>query len=133
MPETKSTKAEKEPRKKGGAADGVDVWTDGPLEVDVTLPAGAVEVELAHEPNVTVVLEAMRDSQRTEEAIAASEVTLDAGKLRVSVNDRALRNVEVHCELRVPEGSASRPRRRRPTSVRRWNCARSTARRQAET
>ncbi len=79
---------------------------DGPVEADVVVPAGAIDVTRAEENRVTVVLEPSRDSRRADQAIADSEVTFADGKLRVHVPERAFRNVELQCHLRLPEGSA---------------------------
>ena len=84
-------------------------WTfeaEGPVQTDVVVPAGFIEVEPADGNTVTVVLEPLRDSRRDDELIAGSEVSLAAGKLRVHVPERALRNIEVRCRLRLPGGSS---------------------------
>lgn len=80
--------------------------TGGPVEADVVVPAGFIDVGRAEGSQVTVVLEPRRDTRRSAELVADSEVSLASGKLRVHVPERAFRNVEVRCELRLPEGSA---------------------------
>ncbi len=78
----------------------------GPVEADVSVPAGYIEVLQAEGSEVTVVLEPLRDSRRADELIEESEVSFAGGKLRVRVPGRSFRNVDVRCELRLPEGSA---------------------------
>jgi hypothetical protein len=80
--------------------------TEGPIEADVLVPAGIVEVDAAEGNTATVVLEVLRASRRADEIVAETEVVLAGGKLRVHVPERTFRNVEVRCSLRLPQGSA---------------------------
>lgn len=79
---------------------------DGPVEADIEVPSGVIDVEPADGNQVWVLLEPQRDSRRAEELLAESEVSYAHGKLRVRVPGRAFRNVEIHCRVRLPEGSA---------------------------
>jgi DUF4097 and DUF4098 domain-containing protein YvlB len=80
--------------------------TDGPVEADVLVPAGVIEVERADAERVTVSLEPVNESRRADDIVAAAEVSYSSGKLRVHVAERTFRNVEVRCRLHLPEGSA---------------------------
>jgi len=78
---------------------------DGPVEAEVEVPAGIVEVEPSRASRATVRIEAMRCSRRAEELLEATEVSYATGTLRVQVPGRPMRNVEVRCTLGLPEGS----------------------------
>ncbi len=80
--------------------------TEGPIDADVLVPAGKIEVEAAEGNTATVVLDPLRSSKRADEAVAEADVSFAAGKLRVHVRGRALRNVDIRCRLRLPEGSS---------------------------
>jgi hypothetical protein len=79
---------------------------DGPVDADVVVPAGSIEVERAEGNQVVVLVEPQRGSARADELVAETDISFADGKLRVHVPERALRNVEVRCRLRLPEGSA---------------------------
>lgn len=79
---------------------------EGAVEADVLVPAGFINVERSEGNQVTVLLEPLRGSRRAAELIDESEVTFADGKLRVKVPERSFRNVDVRCELRLPEGSS---------------------------
>ncbi|MGH9303676.1 MAG: DUF4097 family beta strand repeat-containing protein [Acidimicrobiales bacterium] len=84
-----------------------DFKTTGPIEADVSLGSGLLEVRAAAGDELTVSLEAFgRESRRAQEVIEASEVTFGDGRLRVHVPTRPFKAVEVHCELCVPGGSS---------------------------
>jgi DUF4097 and DUF4098 domain-containing protein YvlB len=81
--------------------------SSGPVEAEISVPAGSVEIEQGAEDRVAVVLEPMRGigSHRAEELLAESDVAFDSGKLRVHVPERHFRQVDVRCVVRIPEHS----------------------------
>lgn len=84
-----------------------------PVDVDVTVPIGAVEIDASSGTEVSVVLEPIGGNvSRAEAVIAASDVSFSSGKLRVHVPERGLgvRHAAVRCRLRVPEDSAAKVR-----------------------
>jgi DUF4097 and DUF4098 domain-containing protein YvlB len=84
-------------------------WTfeaSGPVEADITVPAGRVDVEAGGTGQIVVHLTpSSESSRRATDVIAAAEVTHTAGKLRVHVPKRKFQSVEVDCRIVVPEGS----------------------------
>lgn len=80
--------------------------SSGPVEADVGVPAGLVDVVAATDGKVGVQLEPLRSGRRAEELVAATDVSFGGGRLRVQVPERHFRNVEVRCTLSLPEGSA---------------------------
>jgi Putative adhesin len=76
---------------------------NGPVDADLQVPAGYVEIEAGD--RVEVVLEPVNDSSRADEVIAASEVSCNGGKLKVNVPTRRFRSVDVACRIVMPEGS----------------------------
>ncbi|MGH8980682.1 MAG: DUF4097 family beta strand repeat-containing protein [Acidimicrobiales bacterium] len=89
-------------------------WTfeaSDPVDVDVVVPSGVVEIEASVAGAVSVVLEPMSGrASRAEALIAESDVSLSSGTLRVHVPNSlsAVRHAAVRCHLRVPEDSAVR-------------------------
>jgi len=80
--------------------------TSEPVEADVVVPAGMVEIGPASTGQLHVELQPIDPtSRRAAAAVAVAEVTCNAGKLRVHVPDRAGRN-EVRCRIQLPEGSS---------------------------
>jgi DUF4097 and DUF4098 domain-containing protein YvlB len=78
--------------------------TEGPLRVDVRVPAGLVEVEAVQSNEAWVELDA------DEEVLERTTVELHGDELRVTVRQRrglfvSFGRDEVHARLRVPEGS----------------------------
>jgi DUF4097 and DUF4098 domain-containing protein YvlB len=78
--------------------------TDGPLRVDVRVPAGVVEVEAVQSNEAWVELDA------EQEVLERTTVELQGDELRIHVRQRrglflGLGRDEVHARLRVPEGS----------------------------
>jgi DUF4097 and DUF4098 domain-containing protein YvlB len=72
----------------------------GPLRVDLSLPAGEIELEAVPTGETVVELEVVRGS---EAAVDEARVELRGGELTVKVDHR---NAEVRLRLQVPEGSA---------------------------
>ncbi|HTX62631.1 MAG TPA: DUF4097 family beta strand repeat-containing protein [Acidimicrobiales bacterium] len=80
--------------------------TEGPIEAEVRVPAGVIEVQASDANTAAVLLEPVRASRGAHELLADTEVSLVGGTLRVHVPDRTLRNVDIRCSLRLPGGSA---------------------------
>lgn len=77
----------------------------GPIEADVGVPAGIVDVVGATDGKVTVRLEPLRSGRRAQEVVDATTVSFTGVKLRVHVPDRPGRSVDVRCTVALPEGS----------------------------
>ena len=84
-------------------------WTfeaAGPVEADIVVPAGRVEIEGGSTDRIVVHLTPTGESsRRANDVIAAADVTLANEKLRVHVPRRKFQSVEVLCRIVVPEGS----------------------------
>lgn len=81
----------------------------GPVQADVEVPAGEVELKPVEDNQVVVSLEPWgRSDQKAEEVIAASEVSFDAGRLRVRVPQRPFRSTEIRCTIVLPTRSSVR-------------------------
>lgn len=78
----------------------------GPIEAEIGVPAGVLDVTHATDGTVAVRLDALRAGRRTEDLIAETEVSFAAGRLRVQMPERQVRSAEVHCTVSLPEGSA---------------------------
>lgn len=78
----------------------------GPIDADIGVPAGLVDVVAATDGKVGVTLEALRRGRRAEELIAAAAVSFSDRKLRVEMPEGRLRSVEVRCTVSLPPGSA---------------------------
>lgn len=102
--------------------------SDSPIEADLHVPAGVLEIETGPTEAVHVRLETESASAAAEELVASSEVTFDGRQLRVKVPERAStgftfgsknvvvripdlgisisRDIEVRCRVTVPAGSS---------------------------
>lgn len=78
----------------------------GPIEADIGVPAGVIDVAGATDGMLRVTLDALRSGQRAHELAAAADVSFTDGRLRVEVPEWRFRNVEVRCTVLLPEGSA---------------------------
>lgn len=78
----------------------------GPVDADIGIPAGLIDVVAAAEGTVGVTLEALHRGRRAEELVAAAEVSFGGGKLRIELPERRIRSVEVRCTVSLPPGSS---------------------------
>jgi hypothetical protein len=78
----------------------------GPVEADIAVPAGMIDVVRSTGNTITVDLQALGTGRRSDEVLAATEVSFAGEALRVKVPDRFGRNAEVRCTVSLPEGSA---------------------------
>lgn len=69
----------------------------GPIEAEIVVPAGEVQIDEGPADRVIVTLEpAGQTSPQREDVIAASEVSFTDGRLRVRVPERSSREWEIH-------------------------------------
>ncbi|MGO9559494.1 MAG: DUF4097 family beta strand repeat-containing protein [Acidimicrobiales bacterium] len=79
----------------------------GPIEANVELAAGRVDLQPRGDNEIEVALEPMRaSSRRAAELIEAATVVFENGRLRVKVPTRAFNNADLLCTIALPEGSS---------------------------
>lgn len=78
----------------------------GPVEAEVEVPAGLIDIVPADGSTVRVDVVALGAGRRADELIEATDVSFAGGALRVHVPDRHFRNVDVRCTVSLPEGSS---------------------------
>jgi DUF4097 and DUF4098 domain-containing protein YvlB len=79
----------------------------GPIEANVEVASGRIDVKPRTENEIEVSLEPMRaSSRRAAELIEAAKVVFENGALRVRVPARTFNNAEVLCTIALPEGSS---------------------------
>jgi len=74
----------------------------GPLRLDLSVPAGQIEIEAQETTEVVVELDPLRNGER---AVEEARVDLRGDELRVDVKDRRGSSAEVRVLVRAPEGS----------------------------
>jgi hypothetical protein len=74
----------------------------GPLRLDLSVPAGEIEVEAQEAAEAVVELESLRNGDR---AVEEARVELRGDELRVDVRDSRGSSAEVRVVVRAPEGS----------------------------
>ncbi len=79
----------------------------GPIEANVEVPSGLVDVQPVSRDGIEVSLEPRHPtSRRAMELVEASKVSFDNGRLHVHVPSRTFKNAEILCTIVLPEGSA---------------------------
>jgi hypothetical protein len=74
----------------------------GPLRLDLSVPAGEIEVEAQEGVEAVVELDSLRSGER---AVEEARVELRGDELRVDVSDPGGSSAEVRLVVRAPEGS----------------------------
>lgn len=85
--------------------------TPEPIELELRVPSGTVEVEAAETLETTVELVPMGDDDASRDAVEAARVVLEDGRLRVDVPEQKVwgisfgRGAQVRLRVRTPAGA----------------------------